>query len=154
MALGFSFTVALDSQQAQRRLSQLGVHLEPGRILNLIGAKFLWWVDQNFRREGYEKPWTPLAPSTIKHRGIGAKILQDNGVLKRSFVKNVNLGAKTVVVGTEDWRAAWHHLGTSRGLPSRPLLPSQPLAQQLAFESLEGYVRQMVQRATPQSETG
>ena len=164
-----------------------------------IGVDMIKWIDRNFEAQGLEKPWAPLAASTVFGRrqgGGGAKILQNNGILRASHTYRAS--ANNVVVGfPEGGIAEYQHFGTAPytirpknpdgvlafpfppglgaptsivqrrkgapkagttnksgskqsfmfvkevhhpGLKARPLLPSVPLAEQLANESIQRYM--------------
>lgn len=79
-----------------------------------IGVKISQWIDQNFKAEGLEKKWAPLAASTLFGRRMGgrdAKILQNNGRLRASHTYRAT--ADRVVVGfPERSTAEFHHFGT------------------------------------------
>lgn len=71
-------------------------------------------------------PWAPLAPATIAQKladNTTVKfILGRSGLLSKSF-RVVEAGNDFVRVGSDRWYAAFHQLGTNRGLPARPMLP-------------------------------
>jgi len=72
------------------------------------------WIDQNFKAEGLEHRWAPLAQSTLFGRrmgGKGAKILQNNGMLRASHTYRAS--TDRVVVGFPEGSVAeYHHFGT------------------------------------------
>lgn len=80
-----------------------------------IGIKIGQWIDQNFKAEGLEKKWAPLAKSTLFGRrmaGRDAKILQNNGMLRASHTYRAT--ADRVIVGfPEKSTAEFHHFGTN-----------------------------------------
>jgi hypothetical protein len=134
MALGVG--IRIDVSDLERRLEGVQVAFGRREWLELIGARWLLWVDENFRAGGLERPWVPLARSTLAGRragGAGAQLLRDRGRLAQSFVSTVTRGPEDrVQVGTEDQRAAWLHAGT----PARTILPRQ--RKFLLFETPEG----------------
>ena len=96
--------------------------------------------------------------------------------MAQSFTMAITPGSVDEVrVGTQDPKAEWHHRGTRPyaidpvrrkflvfqtvqgpvfarhvdhpGLPARPLLPSRRLAGDLAGETLQGYLREVLRRA-------
>ena len=171
--MGFGFQIEVDTTGARDKLAKVGQRFDEKKYLNLIGVALLHWVDQNFRKEGMENRWTPLRPNTIAARrkgGRGAKILQDTGRLKMSFVDTY--GNNWVQVGSNDPRAEWHHRGTRPytirpvmakmlrfitmngpvfakvvhhpGLPARPLLPSERAATEIAMKTMEAFVQTVI----------
>ena len=87
--MGFGLQIVVDTTAARAKLTRVGQRFDEKKYLNLIGVALLYWVDQNFRKEGIEIKWRPLSPNTIAARrknGRGAKILQDTGRLKMSFI--------------------------------------------------------------------
>ena len=85
-----------------------------------MGMDMLSWIDKNFKAGGLEVKWESLSPNTIaarRKKGKGAKILQDMGRLKSSFVfgKENNIftvSGNTVTVGSADKKVNWHQKGT------------------------------------------
>lgn len=77
-----------------------------------MGVQVMRWIDQNFRAEGVETKWKPLAASTIFARRKGSsEILQDTGRhLKASF--SFRADATEAVIGSPSPLARWHHFGT------------------------------------------
>jgi hypothetical protein len=114
MALGLG--IRIDVSDLEGRLAAARVAFGRREWLELIGARWLLWVDQNFRAGGLEQPWAPLAASTLAGRragGAGAQPLRDRGRLAQSFVSTVTRGTEDrVQVGTADQRAGWLHAGT------------------------------------------
>ena len=109
------------------RLRRLERQVEdPRDVMAVIGADLMERVEEGFENEHdpYGQPWKPLAPATLKRRragGVGAKILQDTGVMRRSLNYRV-AGRNAVAVGFSDKKALWHQDGTDR-IPARPMLP-------------------------------
>jgi len=164
-------TVEIRADDAIRELQRVGLAFNVGHLLDVVGDRMLSWADQNFQAAGAEFPWAPLRPSTIASRRKGSSApLQDTGRLRQSVTKQV-LG-ESVRIGYGVETAAWHHFGTSPylirptraralrfvttegvafaqivrhpGLPRRRLLPSEPLASQLATAEVDA----IVERAT------
>ena len=98
------------------KLRLLGRALEPRQLLELVGARHLRWINQNFRDAGTERSWKPLAAGTVaarrKGRGAGsAQPLRDTGRLAMSFVVT-RRGSSFIEVGTNVEYARWHQEGT------------------------------------------
>lgn len=148
-------TTVIDATGMKLKLAVLGQ--EAHKVLYVIAATLFSWIDRNFKEQGIERPWTSLRPETIaRRRQGGALILQDTGRLRQSFVifqrreeasiKNVMGQRNYVDIGTADERSLFHHLGTRRGLPSRPIWPSSDLAQKLATQSATTYLDLVARR--------
>lgn len=165
MVVGFTLDLKVEVEDVKVRLERFGKAFNEPQILNAIGNRMLKWINDNFKAEGLEEKWAPLAESTIAARRRGSKrILQDTGDLRKSFVKQVGTGF--VRVGTEDKKAKFHHEGTGPyeihakrfpvmtfliskgqfrsakkvfhpGLAKRPLLPSEETANELATGVLQ-----------------
>ena len=118
--MGVEFTISVDATKGIQKLNEIGKQLKPNKVLTLMGMDMLSWIDKNFKAEGLEGKWKPLSPNTIaarRKKGKGAKILQDTGHLKSSFVlgKDDNIftvSGTTVTVGSADKKAHWHQKGT------------------------------------------
>lgn len=178
MSVGIS--VQVEYKKAQAAVAKFGHQLEPRKLLAAIGNRHLGWVAENFKEEGAELKWPPLSPNTIAARrggGGGARILQDTGRMRMSFVqRGVRVQGNTEVsVGTEDKRAEWHDQGTAPyvihprkakrmafktanglafalvvhhpGLPKRPLIPSEKLGEELAT----GVIRAIADKAADEA---
>lgn len=151
--MGFGIQIKVDPSKAIKKLKAVQLKLDNKEMLSLAGEHLLYWIDHNFQDEGTEAKWKPLSLRTIAGRrksGGGAKILQDTGRLKMSFVKGkeaniFKTSGTRLEVGSEDPRAIWHHKGTysKKGnihLPSRPLIPSDSLAGSIVFKAIKAYV--------------
>jgi len=172
MSAGVTINLKVEIAKAQRAIKRLGRKLETRQYLELVGSQLLHWVNQNFKDQGTEKKWKPLTPNTKAGRrkeGKGAKILQNTGRLKQSFVSKVMKDGNSVSVGTNNKVAKWHEFGTKPyvirpknkkmlkfpvvggfafakkvnhpGLPARPMLPSEDRGRQIALEELKNYVK-------------
>ena len=65
------------------------------------------------------RPWAPLKPETLKRKKT-TRILYEEGDLLRGAIYNAS--ATQLEFGLNDWKAAFHQFGTSRGLPAREML--------------------------------
>lgn len=76
---------------------------------------------------GHQQPgWAPLAESTIKDKrdkgyAVPAPLLRE-GDMRDSIKKELVPLANAVVVGSNEKKALWQEMGTSRGIPPRPFL--------------------------------
>ncbi|GGH14882.1 hypothetical protein GCM10007036_14480 [Alsobacter metallidurans] len=67
----------------------------------------------------YEYGWTPLKPDTIKAKARGDTPLLETGQLRDSIGIKVGIGNATI--GSNEMKAVWQELGTSR-IPPRSFL--------------------------------
>lgn len=159
--------VEIKADAAIAELRRIRGAYTPTTMLNAIGDRLLFWIDENFRRTGIEVPWPPLRPNTIAGRRRGSsQPLQDTGRLRQSANKQVVGDA--VRVGYASLIAPFHHFGTSPytirpvraralrfqtvegtvftkrvrhpGLPRRQLIPSQKLGGELARQEADAIV--------------
>ncbi len=134
----------------------------PTRLLKSVGQTLL---NRNEDRHDAEKgpdgqKWQALSPLTLVDKK-GTKILREKGDLLR-FHSQVQ--AQEVLVGTNDWKAKWHHEGTKPykilpkrgkvlsfggvvarkvnhpGLPARELVGFPPEDQQAVEDVVEDYL--------------
>lgn len=73
----------------------------------------------------YQPGWAPLAESTIKDKEAkGYPIpspLKRTGEMAESYRKELVPSELAVVVGSPEKKALWQEMGTSRGIPPRPV---------------------------------
>lgn len=67
----------------------------------------------------YEKGWPRLKPETIARKARGDSPLLETGSLRDSFERSV--GHHEAWIGSNNQKAIWMELGTSRGVPPRPI---------------------------------
>lgn len=116
-------------------------------LFNRIGVKVLNEIDKTFKEETHEgEPWAPLQSSTIaRRRGGGlARILQDTGTLKRSWVMDAT--PNLVRIGTPIIYAPPHQEGEG-SLPERPMIPSEKRGLEIAVKTAGGYIKESIQKA-------
>lgn len=74
----------------------------------------------------YQPGWKPLAESTIedkKDKGFAVPSpLKRTGDMAASYHKEVDMAELALVIGSKESKALWQEMGTSRGLPPRPVL--------------------------------
>lgn len=147
--------VEIDSRRLIQKMRQASVIWNPRSILAVVGADLLRWVDRNFKDEGTEGGWAPLAPSTELQRaqqGRAGKVLQPTGThLRSSFVQggqdNVfRLSDTEVAVGTATPFAIYHQEGAAF-LPQRRLLPSKVAATEVAQKAIQATLDEMIRKA-------
>lgn len=110
----------IGEHKLQDHLQEMKVETKDTRkLLARCGVQILRWVDQNFRAQGLEKSWKPLAESTkFVRRGKQARILQNTGILKQSFTSKVE--TDQVKIGSPLKIAGYHHFGGEESYIIRP----------------------------------
>ena len=68
----------------------------------------------------YDYGWQPLAPATIARKANGDTPLLETGKMRDSIEHTVH--GDSGFVGSNDDKAVWQELGTSRGIPPRSFL--------------------------------
>jgi phage virion morphogenesis protein len=130
---------------ALRQTLAQGRDLRP--VLSVLGRLMQASVRANFSQGGRPEKWTPLAPSTLKHRrGRGRKPLVETGGghLPRSITFAV--GSLHVDVGSSAVDARLHQLGGRAGrkhgaqIPARPFLVVQPEDETQIRHALERFL--------------
>jgi hypothetical protein len=73
----------------------------------------------------YQPGWAPLAESTLKDKadkGFAVPSpLKRTGEMAESYKKELDLAELEFAVGSPELKALWQELGTSRGIPPRPV---------------------------------
>ena len=118
--LRLRFRLQLDS--ALQRLQGLTRRLaDPGSLLAPAVPVLARALERTFEAEGRPQRWAPLAPSTLRRKPPGLKILQRTGRLRRSL--NLAIEGRSIVASTSVPYAPAHQFGVpSRRLPARPFL--------------------------------
>jgi hypothetical protein len=72
----------------------------------------------------YAYGWAPLQPDTIAHKANGDTPLLETGAMRDSISHKAELSAEGAegLVYSDDIKALWQELGTSRGIPPRSFL--------------------------------
>ena len=98
-------------------------------------------INRTFKEETHEgDPWTPLSASTLaRRRGGIARILQDTGTLRRSFVSKAT--PNLVRIGTPIIYAPPHQEG-EKNLPERPMIPSKKRGLEIAVKVADNYIHE------------
>jgi len=135
----FALEITFDADHLVRALADARHDLEhDDKLLKSIGLSLLQ-ANQKRHDAGQDpsgKPWTPLKPATIKHKK-NPKMLVEHGDMLRFYSRAAN---NSVVIGTVDRKAYWHHAGTSRGLPERKLVGFERDDKVLTNEIIEDYL--------------
>ena len=84
----------------------------------------------------YDAGWPKLQPETITRKRTGDSPLLETGELRDSYQHRV-LSDHEAKVGSNNMKAVWQEMGTSRGIPPRPVLLS-------AATRKEGEVRKVI----------
>ena len=103
--------VVIDDRRINEAFARLiSANRAPSEAMASIAVRMLGAVEANFRNEGRPK-WKPMAPSTRKVRGPGAKLLQrTSGGLAAS--NQPFHGTNYAGVGTNKAYARWQQEGT------------------------------------------
>ena len=106
---------AMDLLEVVRRRLEAPGELLAGAAPVVAGA-----IEENFDAEGRPNPWPRLAPTTLRRKPAGLKILQRTGRLRRSIHTRVEGDA--LVASSAVPYAAAHQFGVPGRLPARPFL--------------------------------
>ncbi|MCJ2038254.1 hypothetical protein MKK55_04680 [Methylobacterium sp. J-059] len=85
----------------------------------------------------YQAGWPALQPKTIVRKATGDSPLLETGEMRDSYARKV-VSATEAVVGSDDDKALWHELGTSRGIPPRPVLKAAAVAKEGEVRAILG----------------
>jgi len=140
--------IRIDHAEATSFFTRLGRELRPEVLTKMLGQRYLEWIGDSFRQEGAERPWPPLAQSTIdarrKGRGAGRpQILRDTRKMEQSITPGAagnvfRAGALSVTVGTRVPYAIYHDSDEPRRhLPQRKILPTSRLAEIIAQATIQ-----------------
>jgi phage gpG-like protein len=94
----------------------------------------------------YQPGWPPLAEATIAQKATGDSPLLETGELRDSYQHKV-VGRNDAYIGSDNDKAIWHELGTSRGIPPRPILSTAAMKKEtevvhlLGRESVKGLIK-------------
>lgn len=81
-----SVQISVNTTLGQAKIERLLKAVEPRTLLNVIGARLLFHVNESFNTRG-RGAWAPLSPLTLALRKRGGDMpLQDTGRLKGSYV--------------------------------------------------------------------
>jgi hypothetical protein len=114
-------TLAEFAAQLQRSLATVKPRLEigldkVGALAETLAAKY---------PGTYQPGWVPLAESTIKDKQDNGwpvpSPLKRSGDMAASYKKEIDLAGLAVAVGSPEVKALWQEMGTSRGIPPRPV---------------------------------
>lgn len=94
----------------------------------------------------YQPGWAPLQPETIAKKAAGDSPLLETGELRDSYHHTVQ-GHTDAYIGSDNDKAIWHELGTSRGIPPRPILSTAAMKKEaevvhiLGRNSVKGLIK-------------
>ena len=123
-------------------IESLKGRLKPDKkLMTAIAGEMLASVEDNFRNEGSDMPWKPLAPSTVKlkrKRNMVQKILQARGNLFKSIQSSAT--DNEAIVGTNKIYAAIHNYGgvINIGARTRTLFHRTDQKGELLRRSIKG----------------
>lgn len=84
----------------------------------------------------YQAGWPKLEAATIVRKSAGDSPLLETGALRDSYARRV-VSDREAAIGSDDPKATWQELGTSRGIPPRPVLKTAAVRK-------EGEVRRIL----------
>jgi len=93
-------------------------------LLSALAEPALQIVRDNFAAGGRPTPWAPLAESTLRRRGPGARPLLDSGRLLRSI--RAQLKGERLVLSTSLPYAAVQQFGGRAGRRGEATIPARP----------------------------
>lgn len=128
MARRWTLAYRDDVKQLRRAFKVLG-ESRFQEAFEAIGREYVRLAQQSFdqSKDPYSRRWKPLAESTLRQRGSGAKPLVDTGTLRNSLRhRATNEGVE--LYSAVDY-AKYHQgdpsIGASRVIPRRPFLPTE-----------------------------
>ena len=86
----------------------------------------------------YDYGWPPLKPETVARKANGDTPLLETGELRASIEHSAD--SKVGHIGSNNDKAVWHELGTSRGIPPRPFIAGAAQHKEKEVVSLIGKV--------------
>ncbi|GEP00642.1 hypothetical protein [Methylobacterium haplocladii] len=79
-------------------------------------------LDEAKRLPGtYQPGWPALQSETVARKATGDSPLLETGAMRDAYARTV-VSDHEAAVGSDDPKATWQELGTSRGIPPRPVL--------------------------------
>jgi HK97 gp10 family phage protein len=91
----------------------------------------------------YDYDWPKLKEETIKRKLTGDSPLLETGELRASIESHLDAGAKRVYIGSNNPKARYHELGTSR-IPPRSFLMGAAVAKYKVLQQMFGGRLQML----------
>lgn len=83
----------------------------------------------------YAAGWPPLAASTLARKSADTPLLETGGL--RNSIQHGIVDHNTVEVGSNDQKAVWHELGTTKAPPRSFLVSSAQAVEKDVIEILE-----------------
>lgn len=134
-----AFEITVDAGYLLRALENARHEMASNAVLTSIGLSLLRANEE--RHSAGQAPdgsaWTPLKPATIARKKKPRMLFEEGDMLR--FYSRVDGDA--VAIGTVDKKAYWHHAGTSRGLPARPLVGYADSDQRLVKDLIEDHLQ-------------
>lgn len=127
-------------ERIRKRMPNLS---EPNKA---VGVLLDSWVQRNFKTEGGNVGgWAPLKAGGRKKKGkalnVTARILQDTGVLRASFVSFSD--KKSAGIGSELPYSKFHEIGTKH-IPIRRMLPKNRDVEKQIKRLYTGHVQEVL----------
>lgn len=154
---GSGFTIDLSPLKAKLKVVESAAFKRS--VARSAAQAALGQVEKAFRTEGahYGEPWVPRAESTIKtltarkrkkNGKLGnarkpKKLLVSSGTLRKSFYVE-DSGADSFSIATPVRYAKYHEYGTQK-MPSRPVMPIDPVLGKPRGEKVERAIREAVE---------
>lgn len=119
----------MDLKEAVEQMTR--VSLEVPRASNASLEHAAQVVEEEAKRVlgTYDYGWPRLKPSTVARKTTGDSPLLETGEMRESITHWVNVETHTAYVGSNNPKAKWHELGTSR-VPPRSFLRGAAMAKQ------------------------
>ena len=129
--------VTVDAGHLLRALENARHEMASNAVLTSIGLSLL--RENQKRHEAHQAPdgnsWTKLKDKTIARKKDPRWLVEEGDMLR--FYSRVE--GKSVVIGTVDKKAYWHHAGTKH-LPDRPLVGFPSADERLVDELIEDHL--------------
>lgn len=136
--------------RTEERLSALGASLTDfTEALTGLGESLkLFYGDTVFNSNGQALggTWTPLNATYDQWKANhypGRGILEQTGTMRNSFYADVT--PATLFIGNSDEKFPWHQLGTSRGIPARPMIGLNPKVEEMVRAAIEADVKAKIE---------
>ncbi len=146
--------IRVDSEDAERQLRQLALHLSDLRNFwpLVVPIATGWWRKQFLTEGGFGSGgWAPLAASTSERKarlGLRPEILQATGTLKQAASRPTRSAtARSLTLTIESEYLGFHQSGTG-SMSARPLIFDDlpPAAERELKDAGESYVRDLLSR--------
>jgi phage gpG-like protein len=100
----------------------VAVKIENGRKTALTKAARIIKKEAKRVLGTYDYDWPRLAEATIANKKTGDSPLLETGAMRSSITYSIDVEEGIATIGSNDPKALWQELGTSRGIPPRSFL--------------------------------